>query len=91
MYDNPTALDPDDTSACPIAEKCEVCRDGELLTVVTALTTLGLICLTTCDHCARGPVPALSVSEAMRRVERHAVHLDAGLDEISAALEAESR
>jgi hypothetical protein len=52
-------LDPDDISACPFAEACEVCYGRDLLTRVSASTTVGLVRLPVCKVHVYGPAPRL--------------------------------
>lgn len=90
MNANPcsTLLDPDDTSGCVLDPCCELCAARDGLAVATLATTLGLLCLTICGECTQGPIPPLSLGDALDRVVEHCEHLDADLDEVSAALAA---
>lgn len=66
----------DDTSRCPQADRCEVCRVGHGLAVVTAETVVGVLCVTLCGPCvAAGRLPPVrSVPVAVERVLDHHLH-----------------
>ena len=84
-----SALDPDDTTACPVEATCAVCEAPEHvepLAVATLKTDLGLICLTLCPECELGPIPPLSLGRALERVCAHCEHLGADLDAVAAAV-----
>ncbi len=82
----------EDTSNCPIAEKCYRCEEyGQGLAVYPIRTAMGTLCLTLCELChmrllgARPELPLdeLDVSAA---VAAHCQHLGITLDAMSAAL-----
>ncbi len=72
--------DATDTSRCPLGTRCECCgSDAPDLTVATATTALGVLCLTACSTCAsalrRGTPPPVSAPTAVRLVNQHRRHL----------------
>lgn len=80
----------DNTDDCPLGHRCECCGTAcEKLTVTTATTSHGVLCLTTCPRCARSThTPPGAVSTAARLVGQHCQHLGITLDEMAAAMEA---
>lgn len=72
------APDPDDTSCCPVGERCECCgieRD-DLAVVTSNLGSVGVACLTMCPSCAASAVPPpVTIRTAARLVLQHAVHV----------------
>ena len=59
------------------------------LAVATAVTPVGVFCLTLCGRCAdAGELPRIpSWTEAFRRVAQHCEHLGCDLDQMAAALD----
>lgn len=78
---------PDDTSRCPVAVRCELCATSDHLTVWTATTPVGVTCVTLCAGCddAMAPLPRFTVGEAVRRVMAHAGHLGCTVDDLAGA------
>lgn len=83
--------DLDDVSRCPRGHRCESCGDEHAeLTVTTAHTPLGVMCVTLCPDClASGIVPPVAIGTAVRLVGQHCVHLGIDVDQMAAALDAE--
>jgi hypothetical protein len=72
--------DATDSSRCPLGARCECCGDDAPgLTVATATTGVGVLCLTVCATCVsalrRGTPPPVSVATAARRVDQPRRHL----------------
>lgn len=84
-----TALDLDDTSRCPLGHRCESCGvERDDLTVATATTPLGVLCLTLCPRCASATTaPPVGVGTANRLVLAHCEHLGIDADQMAAAME----
>lgn len=83
-------LDLDDTSRCPIDRCCSTCGTEDGLAVGTAVTPLGVHCVTLCGSCAeRGDVQCSGWPAAAMSVLDHCGHLDIDLDEMAAAAQAE--
>lgn len=77
-------VDPDDTSRCPVAPYCATCGSPDALTVVSAGTPVGIICVTVCHPCADiGDLPRYSVPGAVRRCLEHAGHLGCTVDDLT--------
>ncbi|MEA5366118.1 hypothetical protein VA596_41780 [Amycolatopsis sp., V23-08] len=86
----PGPPDLDDTTNCPIGRSCTGCDTETGLTVVTAVTQVGILCVTICGLCAElGNLPGLACSAAAMQVLDHCGHLDIDLDEMAAAIAAE--
>lgn len=77
--------------ACPDAATCENCGATDELDIATALTPVGVYCLTLCRGCAEtGTVPEPGDwSTAARRVLDHCCHLGIDTDQMAAALDQE--
>ena len=77
-----------ETSGCPLGHRCESCgAESSDLSVATASTPLGVLCLTLCPRCAGSTVaPPVSVGTAFRLVAQHCGHLGIDLDEMAAQL-----
>lgn len=85
-----TKLDLDDTSRCPLGRRCATCSAEDDLAVGTAVTPVGVHCVTLFARCAAaGDVRQPSWSGAMMDVLEHCGHLGIDLDEMAAALAAE--
>lgn len=83
-------LDLDDTSRCPVADRCGTCGTEDDLAVGAAVTPVGVHCVTLCGACAeKGDVRCSSWGAAMSGVLDHCGHLDCDLDEAAAALHAD--
>lgn len=82
-----------DASRCPVAERCESCGAGAGLTVATAHTPIGVLCVTLCGDCedANKLPPIRAWSVAAERIGDHCVHLGIDLDQAAALLEAEEK
>lgn len=82
-------VDPNDTSRCPLGVRCESCGvERADLTVETATTPLGVLCLTLCPRCAAADMaPPIAVGTAARLVGQHCEHLGIDLDEMSEAMQ----
>jgi hypothetical protein len=84
-------LDLDDTSRCPLDRRCATCSAEDDLAVGTAVTPVGVYCVTLCGSCAeKGDVRCGSWGAAMSGVLDHCGHLGCDLDEAAAALDAET-
>jgi hypothetical protein len=83
--------DLDRTDNCPKGHRCESCgTEHAELTVRTARTPLGVMCLTLCPRCARSDcVPPVSVGTAARLVGQHYGHLGITDDDAEAILRGE--
>lgn len=69
---------------------CECCGETGTVTIVTATTPLGGICLSTCPRCAAADVaPPVSVGPAGRFVLQHCEHLGIEPDQMAAQLATE--
>ncbi|GAA4554376.1 hypothetical protein [Pseudonocardia xishanensis] len=79
----------DDTSRCPLGHRCESCGTApDDLSVATATTALGVLCVTLCPSCARSPhSPRVTLGTAQRFVLQHAGHLGIDLDQMAAAMQ----
>ncbi len=83
--------DLDDTSRCPLGDRCESCGTTEQLEPATLDTSLGVYCTTLCIPCGEnGKLPRLTIPGTALRVLDHCQHLGIDLDE-AAALRAEER
>lgn len=86
-----TGRDVDDTTGCPLDERCENCgsRDEDDLAVATAETPVGVSCLTLCGPCAdAGQVPEPGGwSAAVARVLTHCEDLGIDADAMAAQLD----
>jgi hypothetical protein len=80
--------DLDDTSRCPSGDRCEGCGVTEELTVCTASTGAGVMCLTLCPSCLP---PAMAPVTAALLVGAHCEHLGIDLDEMAAGPAAEAQ
>jgi hypothetical protein len=86
----PGQPDLDDTSRCPVADRCATCSTEQDLAVATAATRVGVHCFTLCGGCAdRGTLPSLGWFIAMAGALDHCEHLGIDLDEMAAAIAAE--
>lgn len=83
------AVDLDDTTNCPLGHRCESCgAAGNGVTVQTATTPLGVLCLTMCPRCSRSTVaPPLAVGTVVRLVMQHCEQLGIDADEMAAAMD----
>lgn len=80
----------DDTSNCPLGDRCAGCGGRTRLTPAVADTPVGTLCMTLCPACIRHHVlPQLSWAEAMRGVLAHCEHRGLDLDEAAAQRAAE--
>ncbi|WP_103384234.1 hypothetical protein [Pseudonocardia dioxanivorans] len=79
-------VDLHDTTGCPLGVRCESCgREAADLTVGTADTPLGVLCLTLCSRCAVPNIaPPIAVGTAVRLAAQHCQHLGITLDEMAA-------
>lgn len=79
----------DDTTNCPLGHRCESCgAAGDRLTVQTATTAVGVLCLTLCPRCAASDVaPPVPVATAVRLVMQHCQHLGIDADQMAAAMD----
>lgn len=84
-------LDLDDTTNCPLDRRCATCDTEDDLAVGTAVTPLGVHCVTLCGSCAeKGDVRCGSWGAAMSGALDHCGHLGIDLDEMAAAMKAEA-
>ena len=83
-----TAFDVFNTEACPVGFRCEVCGDAtDGMAVVTAITPLGVLCVTVCPRCGDADMaPPVSIGAAAKLVAQHAQHLCVTADEMRDAL-----
>ncbi|OZM79921.1 hypothetical protein [Pseudonocardia sp. MH-G8] len=80
----------DDTTNCPIADRCAGCGSRTRLTPAIADTPVGTLCLTVCPACIRHHVPPrLSVPQAVYAAVAHCEHLGIDADEMAALRAAE--
>lgn len=86
------AVDLDDVSRCPCGARCESCgAERPDLAVHTAHTQLGVMCLTMCPRCAAADcAPPVSLGTAVNLVGQHAGHLGIDVDQMAAAMDAET-
>jgi hypothetical protein len=84
-------IDLDNTTDCP-RSACEVCGWSWDVSTHTVGTRVGVACIRICDRCADpgGPPPFDSRDDAKARVLLHCEHLGITLDEMAAALAAET-
>jgi hypothetical protein len=83
-------LDLDDTRRCPVERCCATCGTEDDLAVGTAVSPVGVHCVTLCGACAeKGDVRCGSWGAAMSGVLAHCEHLGCDLDEAAAAIAAE--
>lgn len=72
----------DDTTGCPVADRCEVCGTTTDLTVVAARTVVGVLCQTLCPACTdAGVLLPLSAPETVGRVLDHHRHTGTTADD----------
>ena len=83
------AVDLDDTTACPVGQRCENCGPTEDLGAVTGQCPVGVFCLTLCLACERlsPPDPSARWSGATRRVLTHCGHLGIDADQMADAVD----
>ncbi len=87
-----TELDLDDTSSCNPASKCSLCNARGQLSVKTATTLVGVICLTLCAGCvAAGRSPRLSPAQAAVMSLEHCQHLGITADAMAELMAAATR
>lgn len=77
-------VDLDDTTGCPVGERCEGCGTATGLSVCTAYAMGGVVCLTLCVVCQP---PGWGPTTAALRTLAHAVHLGIDTDRMAAELE----
>jgi len=84
-----SAVNLDDITNCPLGHRCESCGTaGNGVTVQTATTPLGVLCLTLCPRCAVSTAaPPLAVGTVVRLVMQHCMHLGIDADQMAAAME----
>lgn len=84
-----TRIDLHDTSNCPLGHRCESCGTaGEKLTVKTATTAVGILCVTLCPTCAASSVaPPVGLLAAVRFVAQHCMHLGVEADQMAAEID----
>jgi hypothetical protein len=83
----------DDTSRCPVANRCANCGGSDELAVATVETQVGVYCETLCTPCVdagRWPRPR-SLARTVDWVLVHLGHLGIDADQASDLLEAERR
>jgi hypothetical protein len=82
------AVDVFSTENCPIGFRCEICGDAaDGMVPVTAVTPLGILCLTACPRCADSDMaPPVSVGTAVKLVLQHCIHSGITADEMRDAL-----
>ena len=78
--------DLDDTTQCPVGERCENCSSPDKPAVSTAECAVGVYCLTLCPACEElpPPQPPGGWRGATERVLAHCEHLGIGIEEMSA-------
>lgn len=87
----PGQPDLDDTSRCPIDPRCSTCSAEDDLAVGTAVSPVGVHCVTLCGTCAeKGDVRCGSWGAAMSGVLDHCGHLGCDLDQMAAAMQVEA-
>ncbi|OLM12111.1 hypothetical protein Ae717Ps2_0373 [Pseudonocardia sp. Ae717_Ps2] len=80
-------VDLDDTGRCPTAATCAGCGTGQgELTVVTAGSGAGVLCVSLCPDCLTDDL-AVPGPAAARGVAEHCGHLDIALSDMDAVLE----
>jgi hypothetical protein len=77
------AVDLDDTTQCPTAERCESCDAATDLAVVTLDTPIGVYCLTACGTCVTEARFPTGWATTAALVLRHCGHLDIDLDQMA--------
>ncbi len=83
-----TRIDLDDTTNCPTGFRCESCGDIGAITVATALTAVGVLCVSLCERCSSSTVtPPVAVGTAVRLVMQHCAHLGIDADQMAAAMD----
>jgi hypothetical protein len=86
-----STVDLDDTSSCPLGRCCGACGTEDDLAVGTAITPVGVLCVTLCGSCAeRGDTPRIGWATAASGSLDHCGHLGIDLDEMAAAIAAET-
>lgn len=81
-------LDLDDTDACERARDCANCGNRDVLTVRTATTAVGVVCLTLCPSCIEaGDLPRLGAVQAVHMSLAHCQHLGITADDMQAAMD----
>lgn len=72
------------TDTCPLGHRCESCgAERDDLTVATATTPLGVLCLTLCPRCAHSAdPPPIAAATAARLVGHHCAHLGITVDDM---------
>jgi hypothetical protein len=90
-----TALNLDDTTNCPLGDRCAHCGTTGGLVVATFDTPIGVLCRTICGTCAADDAPrnpfrfSLELNHVVRMVCDHCEHLGIDLDQMAAALDTE--
>ena len=75
-------MDLDDTSRCPLDQRCAGCGGQTRLMPATVDTPVGVLCLTMCPACVLHQVlPAFTWSGAALAVGAHCEHLGVDLDQ----------
>ena len=83
-------VDLDDTSRCPLDRRCATCSAENDLAIGTAISQLGVHCITLCGTCAeRGRLPGMAALTAAAAVAEHCGHLGIDLDTAAAIFETE--
>lgn len=90
-----TALNLDDTTNCPLGDRCAHCGTTGGLVVATFDAPIGVLCRTICGTCAADDAPrnpfrfSLELNHVVRMVCDHCEHLGIDLDQMAAALDTE--
>lgn len=79
----PSSVDLDDTTGCPLGDRCEGCATAMGLEVCTAHAMGGVLCLTLCRGCE---APAWGPTTVALRTLAHAGHLGIDTDQMAARL-----
>lgn len=80
----PIRVDLDDTTGCPLGERCEGCGTATGLAVGTAHAMGGVVCVTLCPAC---DPPRVGSATAAWMTLAHAGHLGIDLDQVAAEVQ----
>lgn len=80
----PLRVDLDDTTSCPLGDRCEGCDTAMGLAVCTAYAMGGVVCLTLCPTCDR---PRVDPTTAAWMALAHAGHLGIDIDQVAAEVQ----
>lgn len=79
----------DDITRCPVADQCATCAGTNDLSVATAETPVGVLCLTLCRVCVDDGerLPVMSFPRAIDLSLLHCGHLGIDADEMARLME----